>query len=67
MIFKDEEGKRHSFQYDSFYALDPQYPRDKWSQDLYKYPNIMGNGFFEEVQAKDLPGSLAGRVRAGVR
>jgi len=52
LIFKDEEGKRHSFQYDSFYALDPQYPRDKWGQDLYKYPNIMGMDFLRRVQAK---------------
>ncbi|TDA31924.1 MAG: hypothetical protein DSO04_03125 [Hadesarchaea archaeon] len=52
LIFKDEEGKRHSLPYGSFYILEPRCPKDKWDQNLYKYPNIIGMDFLRKMQVR---------------
>jgi hypothetical protein len=52
LIFRDEEGKRHSLPYDSFYVLEPLYPKGQWDQNLYNHPNIIGMDFLKKIQTK---------------
>lgn len=52
LIFKDEEGKRHALEYYPFYALEPQLPREKWGENIYRLPNVIGIDFLKKRQIR---------------
>jgi len=47
LIFKDDEGKRHSLGCEPFYALEPT----KWEEGVFRLPNVIGMDFIRKNKA----------------
>lgn len=53
LIFKDEEEKRHTIQYESLYILEPDLPHGLWRErGVHRLPNIIGMDFLRCQKVK---------------
>jgi hypothetical protein len=53
LTFKDEEGKRHTIQYEPLYILEPDLSRGLWREKgVYRLPNVIGMDFLRHQKVK---------------
>ena len=53
LMFRDEEGKRHTIQHEPLYILEPDLPRGLWRErGVYRLPNVIGMDFLRRWKVK---------------